>query len=147
MSVEQPVQFEYLEPPAFCPATNPQAKHESNAEETWGPSVGAYNIPSKKSRLDAFIKKIAPDIDYIDSFNRCVVDYLKLLLRDNKTTAVKYMKECFDTLLEGPDFLAWLARKVDAKFNRFKNLLATNQHNKRNSHISHMTFGLVNQLH
>ena len=44
------------------------------------------------------------------------------------------MKECFDTLLDEPDFLAWLARKVDVKLNRLKNVLATNQYNKRNSH-------------
>ena len=36
------VQFEYLEPSAFCPAANSQAKLESNAEETVYPSVGAY---------------------------------------------------------------------------------------------------------
>ena len=40
--VEEPVQFEYLVTSAFCPAANSQAKHESNAEETVYPSVGAY---------------------------------------------------------------------------------------------------------
>ena len=87
--VEDPVQSECLEPSAFFPAANSQAKHESNAEETLDPSVGAYKLPSKKSRLEAFIKKIAADIDYTDSFNRCVIDHLKLLLRDKKTAAVK----------------------------------------------------------
>ena len=62
------------------------------------------------------------------------MDHLKVLLTDNKTAAVKYMKECFDTILDEPDFLAWLARKVDVKLNRLKNVLATNQYNKRNSH-------------
>ena len=46
------------------------------------------------------------------------------------------MKECFDTILKEPDFLAWLARKVDVKLNRLKKLLATNQYNKRNSHVT-----------
>ena len=47
------------------------------------------------------------------------------------------MKECFDIHLEEePDLLAWLARRVDVKLNRLKNLLATNQCNKRNSHIT-----------
>ena len=48
-----------------------------------------------------------------DSFNRCAIDHLKLLLKDNKTAAVKHMKECFDTPLEESDFLAWLAREVN----------------------------------
>ena len=81
--VEEPAQFEFLEPSAFCPAANSQAKHESNTEETLDPSVGAYKLPSKKSRLEAFIKKIAADIYCTDSFTRCVIDHLKLLLRDN----------------------------------------------------------------
>ena len=94
---DEPGQHEYLEPSAFCPATNSQAKHESNKEETLDPSVGAYKLPSNKSRLEAFIKKIAANMDYTDSFNRCVIDHLKRLLRDNQTAAVKYIKECFHT--------------------------------------------------
>ena len=66
--------------------------HKINAEETLDPSVGAYKLQSKKSRPEVFIKKIAADIDYIDSFNRCVIDHLKLLLRDNKTIVVNYVK-------------------------------------------------------
>ena len=48
--VEEPEQFEYLEP--------------SKLEDILDPSVGAYKLPSNKSRLEAFIKKIAVDIDY-----------------------------------------------------------------------------------
>ena len=120
MLVEEPVQFEYLEPSAFCPAAYSQANFESNAEETLDPSVGAYKLPSKKNRLEVFIKKVAAVIDNTDSFNRCAIDHLKLLIRDNKTTAVKKMRECFDILIEEPDFLAWLARKVDVKLNHLK---------------------------
>ena len=46
------------------------------------------------------------------------------------------MKDCFITLLEEPDFLAWLPKKVDLKLIRLNNLLATNQYNKRDSHIT-----------
>ena len=49
--VEEPVQLEYLKPSAFCPAANSQTKHESNAEETLDPSVGAYKLHSKKADL------------------------------------------------------------------------------------------------
>ena len=127
------MQPEYLEPSAFFPAATSQAKHKSNAEESLDPSVCAYKLPSQKSRLEALI---VADIDCRDSFNKCVTDHLKLLLRDNRTAAVKYMKECFDTLLEEPDFLAWLARKVDVKLNRLNNLIATNKYNRRSSHIT-----------
>ena len=48
--VEEPEQFEYLEP--------------SKLEDILDPSVGAYKLPSNKSRLEVFIKKIAVDIDY-----------------------------------------------------------------------------------
>ena len=51
MLVEEPVQFEYLEPSVFSPAANSQAKHENNAEETLDPLVGAYKLPSKKADL------------------------------------------------------------------------------------------------
>ena len=60
----------------------------------------------------------------------CNDDHLKLSLKDNKTSAVKHTRKCLDTLLEEPDFLAWLARKANVKLNRLKNrlknLLVTN---------------------
>ena len=91
-------------------------------EETLDPLVGAYKLPSKESRLEAFIKKIAADIDYTDSFNRCVIDHLKFLLIDNKTVAVKYMKECFDTLRRAR-FSSLTCKKIWCKTQPFEKLI------------------------
>ena len=134
--IEEPVQFEYLEPSTSWSATDSQSHNDSNIEKEIEPPIRAIFLPSKKRRLEAFIRKIAADVDYTETFNRCVIEHLKLLLRNNKKEAVNYMKESFDTLLEESGFLAWLAKTVDVKLCRLKDLLETNKYNKRNSHVT-----------
>ena len=134
--IEEPVQFEYLEPSTSWSATDSQSHNDSNIEEELEPPIRAIFLPSKKRRLEAFIRKIAADVDYTGNFNRCVIEHLKLLLRNNKKEAVNYMKESFDTLLEESGFLAWFAKTVDVKLCRLNDLLETNKYNKRNSHVA-----------
>ena len=50
--------------------------------------MGAYFYQVKKQTYQERIKKIAADIECIDSFNRCAIDHVKVLLRDNKAAAV-----------------------------------------------------------
>ena len=50
--------FESLEPSAFCPAANSQAKNESNSEEILDPSLGAYKLPHKKTDMRQLSRRL-----------------------------------------------------------------------------------------
>ena len=80
----KPVQFEYLEPSISLAATESQAQYDGDTEEDLEPSIRANILVSKKSRFQTFIGKTAADIEYTESFNRCEIEHLKLLHRNNK---------------------------------------------------------------
>ena len=63
-------------------------------------------------------------------FNDCIIDKLRGDLKSNKSTAVEYMRTCFDSVLQDNDFLNWLSVTVGFKPYGLRMLLSKNRPNK-----------------
>ena len=88
----------------------------------------------KHSRLEKAILAIKKQqLEYPTKFSGSVVTQLKRKLRANKSEAVKYINECFGSMLDDEGFLKWLGNTLDYKPCRLKQLLQQNKFNKRNS--------------
>ena len=88
---------------------------------------------SKVSRLESFISKITRNVDHSDTFNKCVIELLKIDIKEHKTEAVRYIKTCFGKQLDDKSYFSWLSSALGLKPNRLRSLLEENQENKRNS--------------
>ena len=115
-----PVAFEVLS--TSLPTTT--VADESELTTTSKSAISTTDVPSKRFRLEAIIKNMSTKTDYSGIFNRCVLNCLKKQLQNNK-------KEAFEE-----DFLKWLAKSVEYKPFRLKDLLFPNQHNKRNRQLA-----------
>ena len=63
-------------------------------------------------------------------FNDCIIDKLRGDLKNNKSTAVEYMRTCFDSILQDDDFPNWLSVTVGFKPYGLRMLLSKNRPNK-----------------
>ena len=88
----------------------------------------------RKGRLESFIDKISKNVRYEDQFNSCVILHLKTKLKEDRNSAVCYMKECFDELLDNKEFLKWLSKKLDYQLCRLEKLLDSNQPERKSYH-------------
>ena len=75
------------------------------------------------------------NVEYLISFNQCVIDKLRNDLKNNKTVAVEYMRSCFDEILDDEGFLRWLSSGVGFKSNHLRKILSNSQPNKRSSKL------------
>ena len=74
-----------------------------------GSSHESLNTTVKRSRLGSVISKITRNIDYSFTLNQCVIEKLKLDLKNNKNEATSYMQGCFGEIVDDESFLTWLS--------------------------------------
>ena len=98
-----------------------------------GSSHKSLNTTIKRSRLESVISKITRNIDHSFTLTQCVIEKLKLDLKNNKKEATSYMQGCFGEILDDESFLTWLSSTVGYKPNRSKRILSDKQPNRRNS--------------
>ena len=98
-----------------------------------GSSHESLKTTVKRSRLESVISKITRNIDHSFTLNQCVIEKLKLDLKNNKNEATSYMQGCFGEMLDDDSFLTWLSSAVGYKPNRLKRILSDKQPNRRNS--------------
>ena len=89
-----------------------------------GSSHESLNTTVKSSRLESVISKITRNIDHSFTLNQCVIEKLKLDLKNNKNEATSYMQGCFGEMLDDEGFLTWLSSAVGYKPNRLKRILS-----------------------
>ena len=98
-----------------------------------GSSHESLNTTVKRSGLESAISKITRNIDHSFTLSQCVIEKLKLDLKNNKNEATSYMQGCFGEILNDESFLTWLSSAVGYKPNRLKRILSDKQPNRCNS--------------
>ena len=98
-------------------------------------SEPATQRAAKGSRLEKVVDKLAKTLDYSITSNQCVINKLRINLKNNKKMVVEYMRSCFNEMLEDESFFNWLSAAVGFKPVRLRNLLSENRPNNRNSKL------------
>ena len=94
---------------------------------------------SKSLRLEHYLNKMIISFDHSAKFNNCVIIYLKEKLQDDKKEAALYIKKCFGEMLDGKNFLKWLAQASTFKLYRLMNLINVKppSHGKTTGKVNH----------
>ena len=98
-------------------------------------SEPATQRAAKGSKLEKVVDKLAKTLDYSITSNQCVINKLRIDLKNNKKMAVEYMRSCFNEMLEDEGVFNWLSAAVGFKPVRLRNLLSENRPNDRNSKL------------
>ena len=99
-------------------------------------SEPATQRAAKGSRLEKVVDKLAKTLDYSIASNQCVINKLRIDLKNNKKVAAEYMRSCFnEMMLEDEDFFNWLSAAVGFKPVRLINLLSENRPSNRISKL------------
>ena len=101
-------------------------------------SSSLHNVSrlSKSMRLEHYLNKILVNFDYSSQVNNCVVDYIKVKLKDDKKAAVNYINECFGEMINDDNFLKWLADAVGYKVYSLRNLIRSDLSRNRPTSIN-----------
>ena len=118
--------------------TNPEEEEELERTEVTEPSN--ENTEQKQSRLEMTLLKIKQQLDYSMNVTESVLEKLKRDFKDNQNGAVKFILDCFDEMVNDDGFIAWLAKSINYKPCRFKQILNENKPNNRNSKFTSANF-------
>ena len=118
--------------------TNPEEEEQLERIEVTEPSN--ENTEQKQSRLEMTLSKIKQQLDYSMNVTESVSEKLKRDFKDNQKGAVKFILDCFDEMLNDDGFIAWLAKSINYKPCRLKQILNENKPNNRNSKFTSANF-------
>ena len=118
--------------------TNPEEEEQLERNEVTESSN--ENTEQKQSRLEMTLSKIKQQLDYSMNVTESVLEKLKRDFKDNQKGAVKSILDCFDETLNDDGFIVWLAKSINYKPCRLKQILNENKPNNRKSKFTSANF-------